>query len=208
MAPAFLVMLVVAPDLLPTVFGPKWDDAIPVLQLLCLAGVAYSLNTVNGLLLLVTDNAGGLFRLSVMVTVTVTVAVAIGLEWGIVGVAAAYALAHWLLVVPELWITTRRASFPLAPALRVACSPLPFAFAAAGLAWLVRHGLEELGAAPVVRIIVATAVLLAAYAGLAYIGSKPLRREMRAGLARLRRLRMVRRSMRDAARREVGEPEL
>jgi O-antigen/teichoic acid export membrane protein len=178
MAPAFLVMVVVAPDLVPAVFGSRWDDAIPVLQLLCFAGIAYSLSTANALLLMVKDRLSTLFRLTLLVTVTSTACAAFGLQWGIVGVATAYALAHWALVVPDFWITTRAASFRLAPALRAALSPLPAAFVAAGLAYGARRGLLEAGASAWLRIVVAPAVLLVVYVALAYVTSEPLRREV------------------------------
>lgn len=189
MAPAFLMMLAVAPDLIPAVFGSKWDDAIPVLQLLCLAGVAYSLGTANGLVMLVTNKVRTLFSLTLLVTVTTTVAAAVGLRWGIVGVAAAYAGAHWVLVVPELWVTTRAASFKFWPAFRATCSPLPFASAATALTVAVRLGLVELDVPRAVRIVVVAGVLLVVYAGLAYAGSIPLRNEARAAVARIRRRR-------------------
>ncbi|MEM9256469.1 MAG: lipopolysaccharide biosynthesis protein [Pseudomonadota bacterium] len=38
-APVFAGFIVVAPDIMSLVFGTKWDDAIPVLQLLCIAGI-------------------------------------------------------------------------------------------------------------------------------------------------------------------------
>ena len=144
MTPAFLVMIVVAPDVIPSVFGSKWNDAIPVLQLLCVAGIAYSLSTANALLLLVKDKLKTLFRLTLFITVTTTVGAAAGLRWGIVGVAAGYALAQWALVVPDFWITTRSASFGLRPALRAALTPLPAALGAAVVAYGVRQGLIEL----------------------------------------------------------------
>jgi PST family polysaccharide transporter len=45
LAPGFLAFFVVAPDLVPVVFGQKWRDAIPVLQLLCIAGVGHTFVT-------------------------------------------------------------------------------------------------------------------------------------------------------------------
>lgn len=204
MAPAFLTMLVTGPDLVPALFGNRWNDAIPVLQLLCVAGIAYSLGTANALLLLSTGRIRTLFRLTLLVTVSTTAAAVFGLLWGIVGVAAAYAVAHWLLVAPELWITTRAASFAFVPAARATLSPLPFAFAAALLAEAVRLGLTEVDAAAGIRIAAAVSTLLAAYVALAYAGSAPLRIEIRGGIAWVAR-RKAKESGPSPARRQDAE---
>lgn len=183
MAPAFLAMLVTAPDLVQTIFGDRWSGAVPVLQLLCIAGIAYSLGTANALLLLSTGRVRTLFRLTLLVTVTTTGAAALGLLWGIVGVAAAYAAAHWLLAPLELWITTRAASFRLLPAMRATFSPLPFAFAAALLALALQLALVQLDVAAGIRIAVVGSALLVVYVVLAYLGSRALRTEIRGVLA-------------------------
>lgn len=188
MAPLFMTLLVVAPDFIPTVFGPKWDAAIPVLQILCLGGIAHSLSTLNWNLLMVRDKLGTLFRLTLLITATVVVAVttAIAFGAGIVGVAAAFSTAHWVLVIPEIWLTTRAGSIGFGPALRATCSALPFVAVATVVAVGARLSLAELGAPAAVRIVAATAVLLVAYAGLLYVGSAPFRDEMRKLAWRLR----------------------
>ncbi len=42
--PSFVGIAVVAPELVTTVFGPKWEGAIPLLQCLPLVGLAWSVN--------------------------------------------------------------------------------------------------------------------------------------------------------------------
>jgi O-antigen/teichoic acid export membrane protein len=186
MAPAFLTLFVVAPDLVPTVFGSRWNDAIPVLQLLCLAGVAYSMNTQNGILLAVQDKVGTLFRLTLGVTAVVVSAVAIGLDWGIVGVAAGLASAYWLLVIPQLWVTTRATGIGFRRTLLAATTPLPFVAVATVAALGLRQGLIELGVPAGVRVVLVAPVLLALYAGLAYLGSASLRFEVKVVVGRIR----------------------
>jgi len=186
MAPAFLLLLVVAPDLLPALFGSQWDDAIPILQVLCLAGVAYSLTTQNGILLLAQGKAGTNFWLTVFATVVVVASVAVGLHWGTLGVATGFAVAHWSLVLPYTWITTKAASIGFLLTLRATCSPLPFAAVATAAAYGVRLGLLETGTPTAARILIVAATLLSVYAGLAYVGSVPLRAEIREALDRLR----------------------
>ena len=51
---------------------------------------------------------GAVLRLIVLTSCVSFLAFPVGLTWGIVGVAASYAVARWLLVVPTTWLTTRR----------------------------------------------------------------------------------------------------
>lgn len=187
MAPAFLTLIVVAPDLVPAVFGSKWEEAVPVLQLLCLAGVAYSLGTQNWILLMSTGRLRTLFGLTSFITAVTTVGVIVGLHWGITGVAAALVVAYTVIVLPETWIVTRAVSISFTASLRASFSPLPFAAAGAALGYAVRLGLVEVGVPAGVRFVLAGAVCIVAYAVLAFIGSAPLRYEAQEAFRRYRR---------------------
>lgn len=190
MAPLFMTLFVVAPDLVPALFGSKWDDSIPVLQLLCLGGVAHSLSTLNWSLLMAKDQLGTLFRLTVLTTAVVVGAVvtAIVLDAGIVGVAGAFSAAFWILVIPEIWMTARAGSIPFWPALRATCAALPFVAVASVIAY-ASLALIESGTSSVVRIVVSSVVLITVYVAVAFAGSRPLRAEIRQAIRRLRRRR-------------------
>jgi PST family polysaccharide transporter len=186
MTPAFMTLLVTAPDLIPTLFGRRWEDSIPIVQLLCLGGVAYSLGTQNWNILMVLNKVGTLLRLTLLVTVTVVVAVLVGLPWGIVGVAASFAVAQWLLVTPEIWITSRATGIGLGETFRATCSPLPFAFAAAAGGYALRIALVALEVPAFARVMLVAVFIVVAYLGLAYLGSTPLREEIRRAIRRIR----------------------
>jgi O-antigen/teichoic acid export membrane protein len=184
--PAFMTLLVVAPDLIPTLFGRRWEDSIPVLQLLCLGGVAYALGTQNWNILMVRNKVGTLLRLTLLVTVTVVLAIIVGLPWGIIGVAASFAVAQWLLVTPEIWITARAAGIGLTETFRATCAPLPFAFAAAAGGFAFRIALVALGVPAFARVVLVGGFVIIVYLGLAYLGSTPLREEIRRAVRRIR----------------------
>jgi O-antigen/teichoic acid export membrane protein len=192
MAPAFLILLVVAPDLVPLLFGSKWDDSVRVLQLLCFAGIGYSLTIENSVLLLVRDRVGTLFRLSLLVTVVVLGGVIIGLHWGIVGVASGLAIAQWSLFLPTTWVTTRAGSISFADTLRATLAALPFAALGAAAALAVRLALLEVGASSILRILASALTLLVVYGALVYVGSAPIRREMIAASRRIKLWRSAR----------------
>ncbi len=185
LAPLFLVMFAVAPDFVPVVLGSKWHDSIPVLRVLCLAGVAYSLGTLNWALLMALGKGGTLFRLNIFVTTLSVAAYGLGLIWGIVGVAVCGAIVRWALVVPETFIATRAGGVGFLATLKATLAPLPFAFAATGVAVIARAGLVAVHVPPAVRVLLGAGLLLAVYAALLYAGSPPMRAEMRRGASRV-----------------------
>jgi hypothetical protein len=111
--PAFLGMAVVAPDFVPVVLGNRWLPAVPVLQLLCLAGVAQSVQTLNWSVLQAVGDSGRLLRFMAVSTVITVGAFVAGLRWGVVGVAGLYAAARAIVAVAYAWTTCRRVGLPL-----------------------------------------------------------------------------------------------
>ncbi len=139
--PCFATTFVVAPDLIPTVFGSEWDDAILPLQLLSIAGLAQAIGTFDHLLLDSTGAAGTSLRLTLVMSVASWIAFAVGVHWGIVGVAAGYAVARSSLALPLLWRTTAAVGFDFRSALYAVAPPAVLAIGSALLALAVRHWL-------------------------------------------------------------------
>lgn len=162
-APGFLAILVVAPDLVDVVFGSKWHDAVVPLQCLCVAGLAHSLGMLNWGVLSASGKGGSLFRLMVLTSAVTWTAFVVGLFWGIVGVAAAYAVARWILVVPEAWITARAVSFAFRPTLLAGGVIVPLGLLAAAAAFVARELLVAAGVSPLFRIVLVLLTMGAAY---------------------------------------------
>ena len=186
LAPAFLGMLVVAPDLVPVVFGDRWRPATHVLELLCVAGVAHSLVTLNWSVLQAAGKAGTLLRLNIFVSVVTVGAFALGLPFGIVGIAGFYALAKWLLVVPDTYVTCRAIGTGTVSALRFGGATLPLALAMAAVAFGVRLLLVAGEVPPAVRLVVVIVVSVASYPWLARLVMPELVEEVREILRRRR----------------------
>jgi O-antigen/teichoic acid export membrane protein len=97
----------VAPDFVRVVLGEKWEEAIPLLQILALVGLLQALQSINMDILQARDRTSSILRYSVAFTCVHITAFVIGLQWGVVGVAAAYAVSS-LLIEPWLtWLTAR-----------------------------------------------------------------------------------------------------
>jgi O-antigen/teichoic acid export membrane protein len=161
--PIFLAMIALAPDLIRGLFGEKWSDAVPVLQLLATAGVAYSFTALNWGLLQARGRAGALLWINVITSVATVTAFAVGIQFGLLGVAGLFALARWLLIAPDTLITTRSLAVRRLDAVLAGGAVLPLGVAAFGLAWGLRVLLEEAGLPPLARLAVAGAAGAVAY---------------------------------------------
>jgi PST family polysaccharide transporter len=188
-APALALMLVLAPDVVSVLFGEQWDKAVVPLQLLCLGGLANSLSSLNWSLLQARGEGGVLVRLTILSSIVTWSAFVLGLRWGIVGVAACYAGARWLLVGPTTWITTRGAGFGFWVTLRAGAEILPFALGAGIAAFGVRELLLQTAAPPWLRLMVAGGVGAAAYMGLLLAFTPTVVRDVTEVIARQRRRR-------------------
>ena len=84
LAPAFVVCIVTAPDLVRFVFGEKWHAAVAPIQLLSVAGLAQTLVGLHWSILTALKQAGTLLRVGVIVSVVTISAFVAGLPFGIV----------------------------------------------------------------------------------------------------------------------------
>lgn len=113
LVPAFLGLAAVAPDFVPVVLGPHWNEAIPVLQLLCLGGAAQSLQAFNGQVYQALGRPGLFLRFLCFATAVMIAGFGIGLLWGVVGVAGSYAVTRMIMLVSNSIQMSRLMEFDL-----------------------------------------------------------------------------------------------
>jgi O-antigen/teichoic acid export membrane protein len=95
--PALAGLVVVAPDFVPVVLGSQWVEAVPVVQVLAWVGIVQALQSLNNDILMARDRTRTIFRFTLLLTSAHMVAFVVGLEWGVVGVAVAYAISTTLV---------------------------------------------------------------------------------------------------------------
>jgi O-antigen/teichoic acid export membrane protein len=106
--PGLAGLVVVAPDFVPVVLGDQWDAAIPVVQLLAWVGMLQAVQAINVDILMARDRTKTLFRYSIAFCTIHVIAFSVGLQWGIAGVAGAFAVSS-TLIEPVLTVLTARA---------------------------------------------------------------------------------------------------
>jgi O-antigen/teichoic acid export membrane protein len=91
--PACVGLVLVGADAVVVVLGEKWQPAIRIVQLLAVVGMLQTLQFLNPFVLQAVDRTSTLLRWSLVTYLVCATAFVIGLHWGVVGVAAAYAVA-------------------------------------------------------------------------------------------------------------------
>ena len=183
--PAMTGLIIVAPEFVATLFGERWSEATPVIQILAWVGLLQSLQRLNSSVLLACDRTGTLLRYSIVVLVASVVAFVVGLHWGIVGVAAGYAVSSTLVEPYYTWLTARVLEVRLVEFLRtlagVAQATLGMAAVVLGAKlWVVSPSLPA-----GVRLLILVALGAGTYLALAAWRAPELRADVR-GLRRRR----------------------
>jgi PST family polysaccharide transporter len=90
-----------------TVFGLQWKPVILLLMILVPAGMIQSIGTTVGAIYQAKGRTDWMFRWGIATGIISISAFLIGLQWGIVGVAAAYTIVSLVLVYPNFAIPFR-----------------------------------------------------------------------------------------------------
>ena len=106
--PGMALVAAAAPQLVPTIFGQDWEPAIPIVQVLAMAGAVQAIYQPSTTpLVLGLGHAALNLRYALLTTTVSTAGIVAGLPFGPLGVAVGYACAVAALV-PVEWIIRRR----------------------------------------------------------------------------------------------------
>lgn len=122
--PIFVGLFALRAPLVRGFFGEAWLAAIPVLGLLAPVGLLQSLSGTTGLIYQARARTDWLFRWGLGAGAVTVIAFVIGLRWGIIGVAAAYAVVSIGLLYPVFAIPFRLIGLPLGRFARALAPPL------------------------------------------------------------------------------------
>jgi O-antigen/teichoic acid export membrane protein len=163
--PPLTLLIVLAPLLIPFVFGPAWEPAVVPAQILAVGGMISAILTGYPQVMLAVGKPKRLLRFNVAMLSVYGVAVFFASTHGLVAVSITVVGVffgilvgvYWWLLRPELGIPMRGLVDDLGPAL-AGCVALAIA------ALPVRFGLEAIDAPTIVTIALASLAGLAAYA--------------------------------------------
>lgn len=146
--PAMLGVAVVSGPFVRGVLGPSWEPAIPVIAIIAPVGALQSVLQTVSPLYAVKGRTDWLLRWTMAAGAVTVAAYVVGLPWGVVGVAAAYAVAHVLLFYPAFAIPFRLIELPFPALLRALAPTAGASVAMAGAVLALRIWLESRGVEP------------------------------------------------------------
>lgn len=160
MVPGSVLLALEADAVIRALLGSGWIEAVPVFRLVAIGAIALALSRHSRWLFLSEGRTARQLRFSILQLGVTAIAMVIGVQWGVTGVAAAYAITRWLLVVPELAMAFHRSRVGWRDYLAVAFRPV----LASGLAGLGLLALDAmLPAEPMARLLAAAVTFTAAY---------------------------------------------
>jgi teichuronic acid exporter len=160
-SPALLGISLLAPDIVSVLLTDKWREAVPVLQILCLANIVRLSGMVMPTVLEGLGLAGQVLRYQFVSALLLPVGFVVGSYWGIAGVTGA-----WLVVYPIVyfWLLrlTVRALGMKVGTIMASVAPVMIAnLAMAAAVWIARQFMLELESWW--RIVLLTAIGVATY---------------------------------------------
>ena len=105
--PVFSGLAILAPELVPTIFGEKWAPSIPVMQVLALIGILQSVLFFNGSVIKAAGKPSWQLGIMVLNAMCSILGFLLVVRWGIVAVASAFVTVGYLLA-PISYIAVRR----------------------------------------------------------------------------------------------------
>lgn len=85
--PVMMGLMVTADLVVPVLFGENWNPSVPILQVLCIAGILWPVHVINLNILKAQGMSNIFFRLEIIKKIIGTALLFAGLPWGPIGIA-------------------------------------------------------------------------------------------------------------------------
>lgn len=105
--PVFIGLGILAPELIPAIFGAKWTPSVPVMQVLALIGILQSVIAFKGSVMRAFGKPSWQFGIMLLTSVSSVLGFLLVVRWGIVAVAASLVTVNYLLA-PVSYVAVRR----------------------------------------------------------------------------------------------------
>ena len=136
-SPLMAGLWVLREPIIRVVLGMRWGPVTDVVGWLAPVGLAQSLLGTVGLLYMATGSTRTMMRWALVASGVIVLGMVIGLRWGYVGVAAGYAIANLLLVIPGFLVPFRIVGLKLSHLARSVGPQLLTSLAMATIVWVV-----------------------------------------------------------------------
>ena len=161
--PAMLALVILAADVIDTVFGARWQDAVPVVRILAFVGMLLVLQGLNAVVLQAVGETRRLLHYSMAAFVAGLGAFILGLQWGITGVAACFAVVSTVMQPLYMALTARSVGASARDCVRALSGVVQASALMAAAVLVVHQLLVAADVAPPLRLVVCVLVGGAVY---------------------------------------------
>ena len=186
--PAMVGFGVLAPDLVPAVYGEKWRDAGVLAQTFACLGITYSISSFAAPLLMALGRGATLRTLAVVQLIATVTVAALAAPFGIFVVAWASVLRGYLSLPFTLWMLKRASGITPWDALGAISKPLMASLIMGAAVWGLMDLIRPMFAQVLIAVLICAGAGMAIYAVLILTISDQARQLARAQAKRARGL--------------------
>jgi len=106
--PLMVFLFVCADQVIGLLLGSKWSGAADIFKILCIVAFIQPVAGTVGLVLVSLGQSKRYFVFGTIHSIIIVISFILGLPWGAIGVAAAYTIATYVILVPSLWYCFRQ----------------------------------------------------------------------------------------------------
>jgi len=103
--PLAVFMFVCADNIIGVLLGGQWGKAIVIFQVLALFSFIQPVMSTTGIVLVSLGQTKRYLQLGVIRSLVVVVTFCVAVKWGAIGIAVAYAMINYGLILPHLWFS-------------------------------------------------------------------------------------------------------
>jgi PST family polysaccharide transporter len=162
--PIVSFLYICANSLILIVLGPNWVASSKIFQLLAITGIIQPIASTRGMVLISTGQSGRYFKWGMWNAVFVIISFFAGLPFGINGIAIAYAIANYLILVPSLYYCFKNTPVQVGDFFYTCLPPFLIAVIAGLLTFFVKEHFDQL--VPLTQVLVCLIVYSVSYWGL------------------------------------------
>ena len=105
--PLIVILAVCSKSVINIMLGSQWTGASRIFQILAITAFIQPVSSTTGLVLLSLGRSGRLLKFGIFNSLFIVLSFVVGVRWGAIGVAAAYAVANYVILFPSLWYCFR-----------------------------------------------------------------------------------------------------
>ncbi len=141
--PIVVFLFVCSKPIILLVLGPQWVDASIIFQLLAITAFIQPIASTRGMVMLTSGQSKRFFMWGVYNAIAVVIAFFVGVNWGINGIAIAYAIVNYVILVPSLHFCYKNTPVKVGDFFKASAPPFLFSIVAGALAWFVSLQLND-----------------------------------------------------------------